>query len=1576
MLSLRSSLVLSLLLVATTGTAHSATVIERDIPLDPAHVHVTSRDGFAQVEAAGAMREFRAGRPDLPWISQRVDLPDGMRVVSVEVVDQAFEPLARGVRLAPAMVARPGLGPVERTAPDPQYFGASAPQPEQLVVLGEQGFLRGRHVAYLRVSPARWNPATGLVERATRLRVRLTLEPGGGEPVPRERIVREWEDGGLPSGTPTRQLASALAAGEVGVKGPAQPYRPEQLPSVLGSPVEYLIVTSDELAPYFQPLADWKTQSGVPAAIRTTSFIRGQYPSAADDAERIRMFIRDAYSRWGTKWVLLGGDTEVIPTRYAVTLFYGGESIATDLYFSCLDGNWNADGDSIYGEGYASTQAPGDSCDLLPEVYVGRAPVITPSDVQTFVNKTLQYEKTPTGTYENTFLMFAEVLFPQPWTPGSPTQLDGAELAEDLLPLTDQVPDLHVARMYQNYTDGRWRPGSVPETYAAVKDSLNDGYGIELHIGHGYRNVMEVGDGALVNADVEGLHNGDRLPNLYAINCTSSAIDFPCIGEAFLLNPNGGAVTNVGSTRFDFPSAGRSYQYEYFRLFIEDSVNAVGELQARQKLPFVAFSSYDGVNRWTQMTLLELGDPELRMYLGNWRTLNVLYPSQIALSDSQFTVNVTSTGSLPVAGARVTAYRAGDEYTSVTTDPFGFAVLPFHPDSAGSFVLTVTAFNAKPFQVTIPIDPSAVATLVDGAVAVDDGTVPGTTGDQNGLVDAGETVDLRVALQNRGALTATNVNATLSTTDPQVTIVTPTAVYGTMDPDAVIVPAAGFRISTPYTTEDQREIPFTLVAHADGGLDWTETFQVTLHAPEVRSYRHDETEPVGNGDGRPQPGETVDYTVWIRNQGTGVAHSVVARLRSYDGLATVTDSVASFGDIAPGAAVAGDVVQFQPSSFGAKLALVISDIEGERLVQTLDLLHPAAPITLKGLGAASSIALTWHRNSEPDLFGYNIYRSSASNGPFTKVNSVPTGRTAYYTDGGLVPLTRYYYKITAVDSSGNESSLSAVAASSTNPPYHSIFPVPTGRNTPAPVALDYMYSGSQMDIAAGADLVYVLHADGTAPVDADGSGATLGDFTTLGSYYAAGPSLAPLAPGEGWSVVAPSWETHQVFAWDKDGNVRPGFPFATQDDLWSSIAIGDLDGDGSMELVFGSNGSNVYAIHHDGSEVIDGDANPATPGVFKHLSGAPNFCTPALADIDNDGLPEIIFASGNGRIYAWNGDGSDVPGFPVVTNAYFNSSPAVGYLDGPGDTTPEIVVPGTNDSIYVIEPDGTRRPGWPVWNRCDGTSKCPSPAIADMNNDGYNDIVFQSTNGYLFAYNRDATGIWPLSAIKYSTLTSGTSECSPVVADLNGDGRNDVLMGDETGNLVAISGLDGTVLPGFPIQLAGEVRGAPAVGDIDGDGMTEIVVADWDKNVYVWDYDFPFQPNGPAPWPQFHHDARRTGLATAPLYVGVGDDPSTGGATAVRELEFAPPAPNPATAGTRMWFGVPADLAGSTYDLSIYDLGGRRVRQVGSGEAKAGRFSLPWDLRDDAARPVRGGVYFARFSIGGKHLTHKLVVVQ
>src|SRR5262245_59024000 len=107
-----------LLLVSGGRTARAETFLEREFSLDPARVRVVRGGGLRQVSVPEGMPEFRAGRPDLPWISQRIELPAGVRVKAVEVLSIDSRPLTEAGRLPSAIHPTPGLGKVERTEPD------------------------------------------------------------------------------------------------------------------------------------------------------------------------------------------------------------------------------------------------------------------------------------------------------------------------------------------------------------------------------------------------------------------------------------------------------------------------------------------------------------------------------------------------------------------------------------------------------------------------------------------------------------------------------------------------------------------------------------------------------------------------------------------------------------------------------------------------------------------------------------------------------------------------------------------------------------------------------------------------------------------------------------------------------------------------------------------------------------------------------------------------------------------------------------------------------------------------------------------------------------------------------------------------------------------------------------------------------------------------------------------------------------------------------------------------------------------------------------------------------------------
>src|SRR5262249_55933234 len=154
---------------------------------------------------------------------------------------------------------------------------------------------------------------------------------------------------------------------------------------------------------------------------------------------------------------------------------------------------------------------------------------------------------------------------------------------------------------------------------------------------------------------------------------------------------------------------------------------------------------------------------------------------------------------------RVTAWMPGHEYRSALTDGAGGVTLPFHPDSVGACSLTVTAFNARPWRRSLRVVAGAPAALLAAAPQVLDDSQAGRHGDADGLADAGERVDVVVPVRNAGGTAAIAVMATLSAADPWITITTPTADYGAIDPAATSTPASGFRVAIAPGCPDQHE---------------------------------------------------------------------------------------------------------------------------------------------------------------------------------------------------------------------------------------------------------------------------------------------------------------------------------------------------------------------------------------------------------------------------------------------------------------------------------------------------------------------------------------------------------------------------------------------------------------------------------------------------------------------------------------------------------------------------------------------------------------------------------------------------
>ncbi|GAG58799.1 unnamed protein product, partial [marine sediment metagenome] len=177
---------------------------------------------------------------------------------------------------------------------------------------------------------------------------------------------------------------------------------------------EYLIITNPPMDTVFERLADWKTKKGIKAELRTVNWILANYPGGEDNAACIRNYLKTLPDS-SVEYVLLAGDTDIIPFRFAYAMTCSAfiwnreDSLPCDLYYADLQGDWNFDGDGLYGE-------VEDSIDLYPDLFVGRATVNTISEAQNFVDRILTYEKNPPLDYLNNAMFSADILWYNPYT--------------------------------------------------------------------------------------------------------------------------------------------------------------------------------------------------------------------------------------------------------------------------------------------------------------------------------------------------------------------------------------------------------------------------------------------------------------------------------------------------------------------------------------------------------------------------------------------------------------------------------------------------------------------------------------------------------------------------------------------------------------------------------------------------------------------------------------------------------------------------------------------------------------------------------------------------------------------------------------------------------------------------------------------------------------------------------------------------------------------------------------------------------------------------------------------------------
>jgi hypothetical protein len=318
-------------------------------------------------------------------------------------------------------------------------------------------------------------------------------------------------------------------------------------------------------------------------------------------------------------------------------------------------------------------------------------------------------------------------------------------------------------------------------------------------------------------------------------------------------------------------------------------------------------------------------------------------------------------------------------------------------------------------------------------------------------------------------------------------------------------------------------------------------------------------------------------------------------------------------------------------------------------------------------------------------------------------------------------------------------------------------------------------------------------------------------FVETGGPVFSSPAAGDI-DGDGRPEIVFGSEDGKVYAVEHSGSSVPGWPKTTGGPVRGSAVIADLDDSGYADVFIAGEDGYLYGWDYRGYAISG----------FPYNLGASSESSPTVGDIDDDGKLEILIGDDNGLVHALNHDATPLEGWPQRTDFSVKSSPALGDIDTDGYL--EIVVGSYDFKVYAWKPNGMLLSGWPVTTEYRIFHS--SPTFADMDGDGGVEVVIASGDGRVYAFKEDGRTVpgFPLDATLVDGGSPSAIKGSTSIADLDGNGYLDIVVGAEDGVIYAWE-TTGIETPGFPwTGMQGfPIRSTPAIGDLDGNGATEIV---------------------------------------------------------------------------------------------------------------------------------------------------------
>ncbi len=842
----------------------------------------TKGGSFVNLFAPGTIKIFNEGSPNLPVVSKLIEVPQDavveIRIISFDEEIINLSELGFTNKISPA---QPSISKSTDPIDVPFYYNEAAYNKDEfmydkIAIYEESGMMRATRFGRIEIRPIQYNPAKNQIRVLNNLVIEINFKNGNQIKTLqlKEKYASAYFD---------MILNSELINYDNGVSK-------EFIQQI---PLEMVIVSARMFEAQLAPFIEWKEQKGYNVTVAYTDVI-GTTTAA------IKTYLQGLYTNAtagrAPSFVLFVGDIQQIPAWSG-----NSGSHVTDLRY-CEYTN-----------------------DDIPEVYYGRFSAQTTAQLQPQIDKTLEYEK---------------YLMPDPSYLAEVVMVAGDDTYNEIIYGNGQIN--YGTTNYFNASNSitshtYLQPLDNNAASTQIRQNISNGVAFGNYTAHCSPEGWATP--SFVTSNISSLTNASKYGLLVGNCCQSNQFnDSECFGEALLRAQNKGAIGYIGGSNSTYwdedywwgTGVGTCVEHPTYNNFgtgaydgvfhnLANEVNNMskwyttqGQMLRAGQLAVEASSSSRKEYYWEIYHLM--GDPTVTNYIGIPTPIAYEFsPDVLMIGSSSFDISTA-------AHATVALHQDGERIAVVMTDENGDATIDLENGlTGGEVTLVITAQFKQPKITTVqPIASSEPYILVSDYTPEN--------------VNYASTSNINISFQNvaDAGYDAANVVATLTTSDPYVTIVDGTENVGTINGGQTVTLNNAFSISIANNVPDQHEATLTVtMVGVDAKYTWTSNINITINAPLLEgtftsvqdingqvsfssspvttiaqggsySYNVEINELGGNGNGNLDPGEIANLTFTATNNGHAGISNSYGRLTSTSEYITINSPETFIADLGIG----------------------------------------------------------------------------------------------------------------------------------------------------------------------------------------------------------------------------------------------------------------------------------------------------------------------------------------------------------------------------------------------------------------------------------------------------------------------------------------------------------------------------------------------------------------------------------------------------------------------------------------------------------------------------------------------------